>query len=201
MCGQPFALLLFLLLSLISPIKRKSIPQFSPDKKPVFFLISSFQEEVGTTGLEESHGRTMLLKCALQYLPLMRLVWGENFKRSSADGSLSYIPRFFFSNVVHITADLRRWQLLDRRPLHTDNLDRQYWRCAGQPWQNRLSLPWWVAGLIYLSHVLAGPILILPGEWQFYSCLLRIRLKIWCNSLCALPGITLQCSALGRSYP
>lgn len=125
MCGQPFALLLFLLLSLISSIKRKSIPQFSPDMKPVFFLISSFQEEVGTTGLEKSHGRTMLLTCALQYLPLMRLVWGENFKRWSADGSLSYIPRFFFSDVVHITADLRRWQLLDRRPLHTDNLDRQ----------------------------------------------------------------------------
>lgn len=96
MCGQPFALLLFLLLSLISPIKRKSIPQFSSDTKPVFFLISSFQAEVGTTGLEESYGRTMLLKCALQYLPLMRLVWGENFKRSRADGSLSYIPRFFF---------------------------------------------------------------------------------------------------------
>lgn len=41
MCGQPFALLLFLLLSPISPIKRKSILQFSPDMKLLSDLVIS----------------------------------------------------------------------------------------------------------------------------------------------------------------
>lgn len=180
--------------------KKKKHPTVLTWRSQSSFWSRHFKRRLEPPGLRSRTAGQCCWTAHCSTCHVMRLVWGENFKRSSADGSLSYIPRIFFSDVVHITANLRRWQLLDRRPLHTDNLDRQYWRCACQPWQNRLSLPWWVAGWIYLSYVLAGPILILPGEWQFYSCLPRIRLKIWCNSLFALPGNTLQCSALSRSY-